>query len=326
MRVVFMGTPDFAVETLRTLLNSDHEIVGVVTQPDKPKGRSGKLQCSAVKEVALESGLRIYQPQRVRDEVFLNELRKLCPDVIVVVAFGQILSKEILGVPQYGCLNVHASLLPKLRGAAPIQWSVIQGDEESGVTIMQMNEGLDTGDILLTERYQLDKKETGGSLFERLAKLGGPMILKVLEQIENDSLHPVPQKEEEHTYAKMLSKETGRMDFSNSAVVLERLIRGLNPWPSAYCFLDGRMLKIWEADVLSEDAVLADTEEELPGTVVEVNKNDFVVKTGQDYLQIKSLQLEGKKRMNTGDFLRGYALEKGVVLQSTREVAHDTRR
>lgn len=318
MRVIFMGTPDFAVNTLQTLLRSEHEVIGVVTQPDKPKGRSGKMQYSPVKEVAVKAGLRVYQPQRVRDEVFLYELRKLHPDVIVVVAFGQILSKEILEVPKYGCLNVHASLLPKLRGAAPIQWSVIQGDKESGVTIMQMDEGLDTGDILMVEKYQLDEKETGGSLFDKLAVLGGPMILKVLEEAEKGNLHPVAQEEEKHTYAKMLSKETGQIDFEKPAIEIERLIRGLNPWPSAYCFLKGKMLKIWEANVLTGDQVTAD-ENALPGTIVAVNKKDFIVRTQQDYLQVLSVQLEGKKRMDTASFLRGYTLECGTVLQRNRD-------
>ena len=317
MRILFMGTPDFAVDTLQTLIQSEHEVIGVVTQPDKPKGRSGKMQFSPVKEVALEHGISVYQPQRVRDEAFLQEVRKMCPDVIVVVAFGQILSKELLVTPKYGCLNVHASLLPKLRGAAPIQWSVIQGDRESGVTIMQMNEGLDTGDMLLVEKYTLDDKETGGSLFEKLAKLGGPMILKVLEDAEAGRLNPVPQNHDEHTYARMLTKSTGQIDFSKSAAEIERLIRGLNPWPSAYCFLDGKMLKIWEADVLA--SVEQDTTDLENGAVVAVGKKDFIVKTGEGFLRIASVQLEGKKRMDSDAFLRGYTLETGTVLRSDKE-------
>lgn len=314
MRVLFMGTPDFAVPTLQALIESEHEVIGVVTQPDKPKGRGGKLQCSPVKEMAVGAGLPVYQPAKVRDEAFLFELRTLYPDVIVVVAFGQILPKEILEIPEYGCLNVHASLLPKLRGAAPIQWSVIQGDEESGVTIMQMNEGLDTGDILLMEKYRLDEKETGGSLFEKLSVLGGPMILKVLKDAEEGNLHPVPQNDEEHTYAKMLSKATGKMDFSRPAVELERLVRGLNPWPSAFCFLEGKMLKIWEAEVVSEEELTDEDKFKNPGTVLSVHKKDFWVKTGDGALRILSVQLEGKKRMESDAFLRGYDLQEGVIL------------
>ena len=322
MKIVFMGTPDFAVDTLKTLIDSRHEVAGVVTQPDKPKGRGGKMQFTPVKEAALEAGIEVHQPTRVKDAEFIETLRQINPDVIIVVAFGQILPKEILDMPKYGCMNVHASLLPKLRGAAPIQWSVIDGDVESGVTIMQMDEGLDTGDILLVKKYKLDKKETGGSLFDKLASFGGPMILEVLDMAEEGKLNPVKQGEAS-TYAKMLSKETGNIDFSKDAQSIERLIRGLNPWPSAYAFLNGRMLKIWEADVMkeadAEERGIADKDAE-SGTVVAVDKNDIVVKAGKDYLVIMSLQLEGKKRMDTGAFLRGYKMETGDRLLSERSL------
>lgn len=314
MRVLFMGTPDFAVPTLQALIESEHEVVGVVTQPDKPKGRGGKMQYSPVKELAVEAKLPVYQPDRVRDEAFLFEVRRLYPDVIVVVAFGQILSKEILEIPEYGCLNVHASLLPKLRGAAPIQWSVIQGDKESGVTIMQMDEGLDTGDILMTRRYPLEEKETGGSLFERLAAFGGPMILKVLEDAQAGNLHPIPQKDEEHTYAKMLTKAVGEMDFTKSAVELERLIRGLNPWPSAYTHLHGKMLKVWEADVIPWQELSEEQQSSKPGMILAVEKDSFTVQTGEGALRLLTVQLEGKKRMDVAAFLRGYSLKEGEFL------------
>ena len=209
MRVVFMGTPDFAVPTLQALLDSRHEVAGVVTQPDRPKGRGGKLQPSPVKEKAVEAGVPVLQPEKVKDPAFFPELEKLQPDVIVVVAFGQILPETVLNLPEYGCMNVHASLLPKLRGAAPIQWSVIDGDQESGVTIMQMDKGLDTGDILLVEKYKLDPKETGGSLFDKLSELGGPLLLQALDLAEKGELSPVPQEHEKHTYAKMLTKALG---------------------------------------------------------------------------------------------------------------------
>lgn len=320
MRIVFMGTPDFAVSTLKSLIDSRHEVIAVVTQPDKPKGRGGKMQFTPVKEAALEAGIEVYQPQKAKDEEFVKFIRKLAPDVMVVVAYGQILTKEMLDIPKYGCINVHASLLPKLRGAAPIQWSVIDGDEESGVTIQQMDEGIDTGDILLVKKYKLDKKETGGSLFEKLASFGGPMILEVLDMAEEGRLNPVKQGEDS-TYAKMLSKSTGKIDFSIDAVSIERLIRGLNPWPSAFAFIHGKMLKIWEADVLSEEEAEAagmsdDTAE--PGTITAIGKDKIVVKTGKDYLVVTSLQLEGKKRMDTGAFLRGYKLEAGEKLLSER--------
>lgn len=317
MRILFMGTPDFAVETLETLIHSKHEVIGVVTQPDKPKGRGGKVQFSPVKEAAIEAGIPVFQPNRVRDGAFIEQLRSILPDVIVVVAFGQLLTKEILELPRYGCLNVHASLLPKLRGAAPIQWSVIDGDKESGVTIQQMDEGLDTGDILLVEKYTLDPKETGGSLFDKLAKLGGPMILKVLQMAEEGSLQPQKQDDAQHTYAKRLSKATGQMDFTKPAKELERLIRGLNPWPSAFCFLNGKMLKIWEADVI-EDTVSSDQDTEA-GMIVDVAKDSFDVKTKDGLLRVYEVQLEGKKRMRCDAFLRGFSLEKGQQLKSSRE-------
>ena len=317
MRILFMGTPDFAVETLETLIHSEHEVIGVVTQPDKPKGRGGKVQFSPVKEAAIEAGIPVFQPNRVRDGAFIEQLRSILPDVIVVVAFGQLLTKEILELPRYGCLNVHASLLPKLRGAAPIQWSVIDGDKESGVTIQQMDEGLDTGDILLVEKYTLDPKETGGSLFDKLAKLGGPMILKVLQMAEEGSLQPQKQDDAQHTYAKRLSKATGQMDFTKPAKELERLIRGLNPRPSAFCFLNGKMLKIWEADVI-EDTVSSDQDTEA-GMIVDVAKDSFDVKTKDGLLRVYEVQLEGKKRMRCDAFLRGFSLEKGQQLKSSRE-------
>lgn len=310
MRVLFMGTPDFAVPTLRSLIESEHEVLGVVTQPDKPRGRGGKMQFSPVKEAALEAGIPVYQPARVRDEAFLFEVRSLYPDVIVVVAFGQILSKEILEIPEYGCMNIHASLLPKLRGAAPIQWSVIQGDRVSGVTIQQMDEGIDTGDILAVQEYTLDQKETGGSLFEHLSVLGGPLLLKVLDDAGNGRLHPVPQKDEEHTYAKMLTKATGEMDFTRPAAELERLVRGLNPWPSAYTFLSGKMLKVWEAEVLPDGG----SSVAKPGEILMVEKDSFSVQTGQGALRLLSVQLEGKKRMDAAAFLRGCAVNEGEKL------------
>lgn len=311
MRIIFMGTPDFAVNTLETLIESEHDLLCVVTQPDKPKGRSGKLQASPVKEAALAHGIPVYQPERVRDAEFIKLLREQEADVIIVVAFGQILPKEILELPPYGCINVHASLLPKLRGAAPIQWSVIQGDAESGVTIMQMDEGLDTGDILLVKKYRLEPKETGGSLFDRLAGFGGPMVLEVLKQAEAGNLHPYPQKHEEHSYARMLSKEMGRIDFSNPAVEIERLIRGLNPWPSAYAYLGNKMVKIWAADVVStKEAAERKISQVQPGMVAAVYKNTFLIQTGEGYLAVKELQSAGKKRMDAGAFLRGCPLHE----------------
>ncbi len=309
MNIVFMGTPDFSVEALKSLIAAGHNITAVVTQPDKKKGRGEKVMFTPVKEEALKHDLKVYQPVKVREPEFIDELKKLDIDVIVVIAFGQILPKEILEMGQYGCINVHASLLPKYRGAAPIQWAVIDGEEESGVTTMQMNEGLDTGDILEAVKVPIDKKETGGSLFDKLSIAGANLIVKTLDDLQAGTVTPVKQDDTKSNYAKMLKKELGNIDFNQEAVKIERLIRGLNPWPSAYTKLADKTLKIWDADVVDKDY------EGENGEIVEVTKDYFVVKTGSKSLKINELQLEGKKRMKSDIFLRGNKLEKGVVLK-----------
>lgn len=307
MKIVFMGTPDFAVPTLEALYQSRHEVAAVVTQPDKPKGRGKAMAMPPVKEKALEYGIPVYQPVRVRkDEAFFEELTKIQPDVIVVIAFGQILPERILNLPKYGCINIHASLLPKYRGAAPIQWAVINGDEVSGVTTMQMDVGLDTGDILDTVEVRLDPKETGGSLFDRLSLAGGKLILSTLEKAEAGILHPVKQDEAEATHVTMLDKSMGQIDWSMDAAVIERLIRGLNPWPSAYTYIDGKTLKIWEAEVLDRNYGCE------YGEVAEVTRNCLIIQTGVGALSVKSVQLQGKKRMDIAAFLNGYTIEKGT--------------
>lgn len=308
MRIVFMGTPDFSVGALEALIEAGHDIVAVVTQPDKKKGRGGQMQMTPVKEVALKHNLTVYQPVKARDEEFVTLLREIAPDVIVVIAFGQILPKSILEIAPYGCINIHASLLPKYRGAAPIQWAVIDGEEKTGVTTMQMNEGIDTGDILETVEVVIDKKETGGSLFEKLSDVGAKLIVQTLKHAEEGTLHPVAQDDSKSNYVKMLTKELGNMDFTKSAKELERLIRGLNPWPSAYTKFRGKTLKIWDADV---DETEVDGK---PGEIVKVEKDGFYVKTGKGCLKILELQLEGKKRMATDAFLLGYKIEEGELL------------
>lgn len=310
MKIVFMGTPDFAVPTLEALLRGGHEVQAVVTQPDKPKGRGKSVLMTPVKEKALEHQIPVYQPVRIKkDDAFFEVLQELNPDAIVVTAFGQILPERILNLPKYGCFNVHASLLPKYRGAAPIQWAVINGDKESGVTTMQMDIGMDTGDMLEKYVVTLDAKETGGSLFDRLSTAGGDLILSTLQKAENGTLIRTNQPEEEATYAGMLTKALGKIDWTKGAVELERLIRGLNPWPSAYTSYEGKTLKIWDADVVQEESAKA------PGTIVCVTKDTFFVQTGEGLLQINELQLEGKKRMDTASFLRGYPAEEGMILE-----------
>lgn len=308
MKVIFMGTPEFSVGTLEALIKAGHEIVLAVTQPDKPKGRGKEMQFPPVKECALSHGIPVFQPKKIREPECIEELKKYDADVCVVIAFGQILPKEILQMTPFGCINVHASLLPKYRGAAPIQWAVINGEEVSGVTTMQMDEGLDTGDMLEKTEIVLDAKETGGSLHDKLAAAGACLCVSTLEKLANHELTPEKQGESTTEYARMLDKKLGRIDWNLPACEIERLIRGLNPWPSAYTDWEGKTMKIWEADVVHEDS------DKKPGTVVEVTKNGFAVQTRKGLLQVKSLQIPGKKRMEADAFLRGYPLSAGMLL------------
>lgn len=305
MKIIFMGTPDFAVGTLEAIIEAGHEVVLVVTQPDKPKGRGKNMQYPPVKECALRHNLPVFQPARIREKESLAALDKYDADIYVVVAFGQILPKALLEKPKYGCINVHASLLPKYRGAAPIQWAVINGEEKSGVTIQQMDEGVDTGDMIARTELVLDTEETGGTLFDRLAMAGADLCVETLKAIEDGSVTFEKQDEAQATHAKMLTKQSGNINWNQSAVQIERLIRGLNPWPSAYTFMDGKTLKIWRATV-GED--MAGFE---PGQVAAVNARKLSVQTGCGSLCLEEVQLEGKKRMQIADFLRGCRLEEG---------------
>lgn len=308
MKVLFMGTPDFAVNTLKAIIEAGHEVIGVVTQPDKVKGRGAKISYPPVKEAALEYDLTVYQPVKVREPEFLQLIANLKPEVIVVAAFGQILPKELLDIPPYGCINVHASLLPKYRGAAPIQAAILEGEEETGITIMHMDVKLDTGDMILQEKIPIAKDETGGSLHDKLAVLGAELLVKALEKLEDGSAERIPQDDSKASYVKMMDKELGNIDFTMPALKIERMIRGLNPWPSAYTRINGKTLKLWKAEVMetSSDAK--------PGEVIEVTKDKIVVMTGKDALIIHELQLEGKKRLSCDAFLRGYPIEKGTIL------------
>ena len=311
MKVVYMGTPDFAVDTLEAIVKAGHEVALVVTQPDKAKGRGKKVCYTPVKEKALEHDLPVAQPEKVREEDFVEKLRAIAPDVIVVVAFGQILPESILNIPKYGCINVHASLLPAYRGAAPIQWAVIDGLTESGVTTMYMEKGLDTGDIILQSKLSLAPDETGGSLFDKLAKEGAILLVKTLTMLGDGTATRTKQDDSKSSYAKMLTKDMGCLDFTKDAVILERLIRGLNPWPSAFTKIQDKTLKIYVAEVVSEDVITFAAE---PGTVVAVDKKSFTVRCGKEALRILNLQLEGKKRMDTSAFLLGYKIETGMQL------------
>lgn len=308
MKVLFMGTPEFAVHTLKEIIQAGHEVIGVVTQPDKVKGRGGKISFPEVKEAALEYNLPIYQPVKVREPEFIQKVRDLNPEVIVVAAFGQILPKELLDIPPYGCINVHASLLPKYRGAAPIQAAIIDGEKETGVTIMYMDVGLDTGDMILQEKIKISEEETGGSLHDKLATLGAKLLVKALAKLEDGTAIRTPQDNDQATYVKMLDKEMGNIDFSMPAEQIERLIRGLNPWPSAYTKINGKTLKLWKAKIVECQS------DAKPGEIIEVDKDSFVVMTGKDALAILEVQLEGKKRLLSSEFLRGYKVEKGTIL------------
>lgn len=309
MDIIFMGTPDFSVPVLQGLIDSpEHTVTAVVTQPDKARGRSGKLVFTPVKEVAVANEIPVYTPKRVKDEQFVAILKEIPCDVIVVVAFGQILSQEILDMPKYGCINVHASLLPRWRGAAPIQWAILEGDKTTGITTMQMSAGLDCGDILLQEEITIAPDETGESLHDRLAEISSGLLLQTLQQAEKGKLQPIVQNDEESCYAKMLSKDLGRLNMAEEAAKLERYIRGLNSWPSAYTGYKGKTLKLWRAEVLSEESG------KKPGTIVRVEKQSFVVQTGKGCLRIWEVQWEGKKRMDAGSFLRGVAMMEGEIL------------
>lgn len=306
MKIVFMGTPDFAAMALEKLVSAGHEITLVVTQPDKEKGRGKQVQKSDVKLVAEKYDIPVFQPVKIKTEESVEILRGYEADIFVVAAFGQILSKEILDMPKYGCVNIHASLLPRLRGAAPIQWSIIDGDEKTGVTIQQMDVGLDTGDILAVKEVEIASDETGGSLFDKLAIAGADLIVETLPLIEEGKITPVPQDESLSTYAKKLSKDMGLIDWNMPAVAIERLIRGCSPWPSSYSNIGGKSLKIWKAAVTDTKST--------PGEVSEVTKESITIGCGEGSLVVEELQLEGKKRMSVHDFLLGYHINVGDKL------------
>ena len=315
MKVIFMGTPDFSVGTLNALAEAGYEVVLAVTQPDKPKGRGGKMQATPVKEAAALHGIPVFQPKKIRTKESIAELKKYDADIMVVIAFGQILPKEILEMTPYGCVNVHASLLPKYRGAAPIQWAVINGEKVSGVTTMQMDEGLDTGDMLLKTEVILDEQETGESLHDKLAAAGAALCVKTLKALEEGSITPQKQGESPTEYARMLDKGLGSIDWNNSAVSIERLIRGLNSWPGAYTEWNGKVMKIWGADVYVK-AAISDSKERLPGTIAKIEKDGFYVQTGEGLLKVTELQIPGKKKMEAAAFLRGYQIQENDVLKN----------
>ena len=325
LNILFMGTPDFARDSLEAVYNAGHNILGVVTNPDRPKGRGMKLAYSPVKEYALEKNLKIYQPIKIKNNTeFLDEIKTLAPDVICVVAYGKILPKEILEIPKLGCINVHGSLLPKYRGAAPIQWAVLNGDKTTGITTMYMNEGMDTGDMILKEEVEIGPEETTGDLWQKLSKIGGEILVKTLKLIEEGKA-PREKQTEEATLAPMLNKEMALIDWENSdANKIHNLIRGLNPIMGAYSYIDGKKIKFWKSKVLTKEEFFSyKTEFEeyeakfnnlVPGTIlIADDKDGLYIKANGGVLKILEIQGENAKRMPTADFLRGNHLIAGMI-------------
>lgn len=305
MRIVFMGTPDFAVPSLQALIDAGHDVCAVYTQPDKPQGRKQILTAPPVKTLALEHDIPVFQPNTLKNEDEQARLRELAPEVIIVVAYGKLLPKAVLDIPPHGCINVHGSLLPRWRGAAPIQWAVIAGDEMAGVTTMQMAEGLDTGDMLLTYETKVDEKETAGELFDRLAQSGAELLTQTLVKL--DEITPRPQDDAQSCYAHMLDKQMAVIDWSKSAHEIDCLIRGLNPWPIALTTLSGERLKVFAAEKANGNGE--------PGTVLEADpKKGLTVACGEGALKLTEIQLVGGKRMKATDFLRGHVIEVGTKL------------
>ena len=308
MKIVFMGTPDIAVGCLQKIIDEKHEILGVVTQPDKPVGRGKKMGMPPVKELALKYDIPVYQPIKARDEEFVQVLRELNPDLIVVVAFGQILPKSILDIPKLGCVNVHVSLLPKYRGAAPINWVIINGEEKTGVTTMYMDEGLDTGDMILTSEFALNDEITAGELHDIMKEEGALVLKETIDLIAKGEVPRIPQNHEEFTYAPMMNKILGQIDFSKSAKEIHNLVRGVNPWPSAYTTYKGQTMKVWKTKVLNE------TSDKHPGTILKVDKEGIRVSTKDNVLLIKEIQMPGKKRVLVEEYIKGNSIETNEIL------------
>lgn len=308
MKIVFMGTPEFAVPCLQKIIDEGYEVLAVVTQPDKPKGRGKKLAMPPVKELALKYNIDVYQPVKAREESFVEKLKEINPELIVVVAFGQILPKSILDIPKFGCVNVHASLLPKYRGAAPLNWVIINGEEKTGVTTMYMDVGLDTGDMILKSEIPLDDEITAGELHDKMMVQGAEVLKDTIDLISKGEAPREKQNDEETCYSPIMDKSLGNIDWSKSATDIHNLIRGVNPWPSAYTTYDKQTMKIWKTKVLDK------LSEKTPGTILSVDKNGIEVSTGDKVLQISEIQMSGKKRMIVSEYIKGNDISTGIVL------------
>lgn len=324
MRIVFMGTPDISVRTLERLVEEKHEILAVVTQPDRPSGRGKKINVSPVKECALKHDLKILQPEKASTPEFIEELKSLEPELIVVIAYGQILRKQLLEIPKYGCVNVHVSLLPRLRGAAPINWSIINGDKKTGVTTMFMDEGLDTGDIIKTKEFELDNEITAGELHDWMMVEGAEVLIDTVNSIENGSFERIKQDDSLATYAPMMDRNLGHIDFSKDASVIHNLIRGTIPWPGAWCESDYGKIKIWKSKVYSKKElkefylntnIKINEDNNDFGRVINVDKNGILVSCGKDYLMINEIQMPNKKRMAVSEYIKGNSIELGTIFR-----------
>ena len=310
MRVIFMGTPSFALPILRAIHKSNHEVIGVVTQPDRPRGRGRKLGISPIKELAMGLRIPVMQPETTKDEVFMGEVKRMSPDLIVVAAYGRMLTRDLLDIPTLGCINVHASLLPKYRGASPIQWAIVNGERRTGITIMKMDEGMDTGGILLAREVEIGDEDTAQSLHDRLAQVGASLIIKAMDKLNRGTLRPIPQDHREATYAPPLRKEDGLIDWSQDARDIFNRIRGFNPWPGAFTYFKGLRLKIFSGEIINEDVG------ERAGKIVKSGSEGVEVTTGKGSLLIKEVQLEGRKRMSIREFLIGNEIPPGTQIGS----------
>ncbi len=314
MRLIFMGTPDIAAIILNKIIESGkHDVLCAVTQPDKPSGRGQEMHMSPVKEVALKNNISVLQPEKASNPEFISEIAEMKPDIIVVAAYGKILKKALLDIPEYGCINVHASLLPKYRGASPIQYAIINDEKVTGVTIMHMAEGLDTGDIISSVEVPLSDKETFGTLHDKMAYKGADLLIETLDEIAAGTAKRIPQDEKDASYVSVITKQFGKIDFDTEAKKIECLVRALDPWPTAYTYINGKMLKIWDADTVSDFNLKSVKKGTLPGTILKIDGKNIYVLCKNSVLKLNEVQLEGKKRMNTADFLRGYKIAEGAV-------------
>lgn len=310
MKIVFMGTPEFAVPCLQKIIDEGHELIAVVTQPDKPKGRGKKLAMPPVKELALKYDIPVYQPVKAREESFVDTLKEMNPELIVVVAFGQILPKSILDIPKYGCVNVHASLLPRYRGAAPLNWVIINGEEKTGVTTMYMDEGLDTGDMILKSEIPLNDEITAGELHDKMMIDGAQVLKETIDLIVKDKAPREKQSDENTCYSPIMNKSLGNIDWNKSAKDIHNLVRGINPWPSAYTTYEDQTMKIWKTKVTNRNS------DKKPGTILNVDKEGIEVSTGEGIIQIKEIQMSGKKRMIVSEYIKGNTINTEVILGS----------